>query len=110
MCLFSQALGSLRLPFLEPPLCSAHQANIFLVELSFDTPGVVGNEHGFNIPIQFVEQDIAENGTHNRALRDTAERLIERMVGGEIALSTANSELCMTFSRHTAPQSMVIWY
>ena len=77
LCLFSQALGSLRLPFLEPPLCSAHQLNIFLVELSFDTPGVVGNEHGFDELIEFVEQNIAENGTHNRALRDTAQRLSE---------------------------------
>ena len=30
------------------------------------------------------------------------------MVGGEIALPTANSELYVTVSRYTAPQSMVI--
>ena len=32
------------------------------------------------------------------------------MVGGEIALPTANSELYVTVSRYTAPQSMVICY
>ncbi len=36
--------------------------------------------------------------------------LVERMVGGEIALPTANSELYVTVTRYTAPQSMVIWY
>ena len=60
--------------------------------------------------IQFVQQDIGKQGAHDSALRNTAERSVKRMVGGEIALSTANSELCMTLSRHTAPQSMVIWY
>jgi len=32
----------------------------------------------------------------------------QRMVGGEIALPTANSELYVTVSRYTAPQCMVI--
>lgn len=75
--LFPQALSSLRLPFLEFPARSAHQLNIFLVELSLDTPGMLGNEHGFDEPIQLAEQDIAEYGADYRALRDTAQRLIE---------------------------------
>jgi hypothetical protein len=33
-----------------------------------------------------------------------------RMVGGEIALPTANPELYVTVARYTAPQSMVICY
>jgi hypothetical protein len=72
--------------------------------------GVLGNEHRFDEFVQLVEQDIGEDGTHNRSLRNSTEGSVVRMVGGEIALSTANSELCMTLSRHTAPQSMVIWY
>src|SRR5437870_6498281 len=48
LCLSSQTLGSLLLPVLEASLCSAHQSNIFLVELSLDTLGVAGNENVFD--------------------------------------------------------------
>ena len=43
-----------------------------------------------------------------RLLPDGERSQVERMVGGEIALSTANSELYVTVARYTAPQSMVI--
>jgi hypothetical protein len=70
----------------------------------------LGDEGFCDVVVQFVKQDIREDGAEYRALRHARERSVKRMVGGEIALSTANSELCMTLSRHTAPQSMVIWY
>src|SRR6266516_1751371 len=50
LCLSSETLSSLLLPVLEASLCSAHQSNIFLVELSLDTLGVAGNENGFDEP------------------------------------------------------------
>src|SRR5260370_34823933 len=60
--LFSQALGSLLLSFLEASLGSAHQLDVFLVELSFDTLGVLGDESGLDEPVELSAQNIAEKG------------------------------------------------
>jgi len=72
--------------------------------------GVGWNECFCHVLVQSMQVDIGKHGAANAALGRSTVGLVERMVGGEIALSTANSELCMTLSRHTAPQSMVIWY
>lgn len=73
---FPQALGSLRLPFLEPPLCPAHPLQIFLVALSFPTSGVLGDEHVLDERVSVVEQKIPENGTESS--RSGAHLLISR--------------------------------
>jgi hypothetical protein len=72
--------------------------------------GVLWDQNGFNILVQLVEQDIGEDRAGNRSLWNSRKGAVELMVGGEVTFSTANSELCMTLSRHTAPQSMVTWY
>jgi len=58
---------------------------------------------------QIVEQDSHQGVLWSQLLLSDVQRsLVERMVGGEIALPTANSELYVTVSRYTAPQCMVI--
>ena len=51
--------------------------HILLVELSLLSPRVLWDEHGFDIGVQLVEQDIAEDRTCNRALWHATERPIE---------------------------------
>lgn len=63
-----------------------------------------------HILIQFVQVDVGKDRADYPALGYPAVSGVVLMVGGEVAFSTANSELCMTLSRHTAPQSMVIGY
>jgi len=45
-----------------------HDLFIHWVVSSFLPSGVAGNEHGFDILIQFIEQDIAKDGRNNRTL------------------------------------------
>ena len=87
---------------------AVYQVPIGLVGFSFSSLVVLWQEFGFDKSVEFAEQDVGKYRTQDGALGDAAERFVERMVGGEIALSTANPELCMTLSRHTAPQSMVV--
>jgi hypothetical protein len=51
--------------------------HILLIELSLLSSRILWDEHGFDEPIQLIEQDIAEDRTRNRALRHATERSIE---------------------------------
>ena len=59
--LFSHLEGSLLLPLSQQFVHLFVEFDILRVQLSLLSPRVLWDEHGFDIPIQFVEQDITEN-------------------------------------------------
>ena len=66
--LFSQFEGSLLLPVSQQFVHLFVEFDILLVELSLLPSRILWDEHGFDKRIQFVEQNIAEDGADNRAL------------------------------------------
>ena len=60
-------------PFLSSLYHLLAEGHVLLVELPLLPSRVLGNEDGFDKPVQLVEQDVAEDGAHNRALWDAAE-------------------------------------
>ena len=65
--------SSLLLPISQQFVHLLAEGHVLLVELPLLPSRVLGNEGGFDKPVQLVEEDIAEDGAHNRALRDAAE-------------------------------------
>src|SRR5579864_5212154 len=73
----AKLLALLGEPSFESVFRLMHQAFVHRILLSFLASCVAGNEHGFNVVVEFVEEDIRKDGRNHRTLRDSAERPIE---------------------------------
>src|SRR6266702_8994090 len=62
---FSHFEGSLLLPLSKQHPCLPLEGSVCWVELPCLPLSILGNEHGFDKSVQFVEQDIGEDRTHH---------------------------------------------
>ncbi len=77
MRLLSVFASSLPLPFLAQTAGLYLEPFVGFVGFPSFSSGIAGDECCFHKSVEFAEQDIGQNGTQDRALRNSAERFIQ---------------------------------